>query len=145
MGCGVVAITVVFISSGVEVMTTIRRWSLARQLFALQAVVVALVLVGVTLAAYLQAQDGNEQATGREMLAVAHTLAADPAVLAALDDADPPAVLQPLAERVRAERGGGGRLRERGDGGKGGLVGLRALEYELLGHGCWTCPFVLRT
>ncbi len=79
------------------------RWSLARQLFALQAVVVALVLAGVAVAAYLQFGDANREATEREMLAVAHTLAADPEVRAALATPDPTATLQPLAERVRAD------------------------------------------
>ena len=77
--------------------------SLARQLFALQAVVVALVLAGVGVAAYLRFDDANREATGREMLAVAHTLAADPDVRTALATPDPTAELQPLAERVRAD------------------------------------------
>jgi two-component system, CitB family, sensor kinase len=81
----------------------VSRWSLARQLFALQAVVVALVLAGAGVAAYLQFGDANRAATGREMLAVAHTLAADPDVRAALAAPDPSSVLQPLAERVRAD------------------------------------------
>ncbi|OJY44082.1 sensor histidine kinase [Pseudonocardia sp. 73-21] len=80
-----------------------RRWSLAGQMFALQAVVIALVMGGVAVAAYLRIDASNTEATGTEMLAVAHTLAVDPAVLAALDDPDPSAVLQPLAERVRAD------------------------------------------
>lgn len=80
-----------------------RSWSLARQLFALQAVVIAIVMTGVTVAAYFQLDITNTDATGREMLAAAHTLAADPTVLAALDDPDPSLVLQPLAERVRAD------------------------------------------
>ncbi|MDT7709525.1 MAG: hypothetical protein QOG20_5132 [Pseudonocardiales bacterium] len=79
------------------------RWSLARQLFALQAAVVAVVLAGVAGAAYLQFGDVNRDATGREMLAVAHTLAVDPDVLSALRDPNPSAQLQPLAERVRAD------------------------------------------
>ncbi len=77
--------------------------SLARQLFALQALVVALVLAGVGVAAYLRFDDANRDATGREMLAVAHTLAADPDVRAALGAPDPTAVLQPLAARVQAD------------------------------------------
>jgi two-component system, CitB family, sensor kinase len=75
--------------------------SLARQLFALQAVVVALVLAGVGVAAYLRFDDANREATGREMLAVAHTLAADPDVRTALATPDPTVELQPLAERVQ--------------------------------------------
>lgn len=78
-------------------------WSLARQLFALLAVVVAFVLAGVAVAAYLQFGDASSRATEREMLAVAHTLAADPGVRTALATPDPSAELQPLAERVRAD------------------------------------------
>jgi len=81
----------------------VRRWSLARQLFALQAVVVAVVLAGLTVVAYYRFDDSNRDATAREMLAVARTLAVDPAVLAALDDPSPTVALQPLAERVRAD------------------------------------------
>lgn len=77
--------------------------SLAAQLFALQAVLVVLVLGGVGAATYLQFADDNERETAEEMLGVAHTLAAVPDVVAALDDPDPSAVLQPLAERVRAD------------------------------------------
>lgn len=80
-----------------------RRWSLARQLFALQAAVIALVMSGAAVAAYLRIDASNTEATGTEMLAVAHTLADDLTVLAALDDPNPSAVLQPLAERVRAD------------------------------------------
>lgn len=84
-------------------MQPVRRWSLARQLFALQAVVVAVVLAGLTVVAYYRFDDSNRDATAREMLAVARTLAVDPAVLAALDDPSPTVALQPLAERVRAD------------------------------------------
>ncbi len=78
-------------------------WSLARQLFALQAAVVALVLAGVTAAAYLRFDEANREATADEMLGIAHTLAASPDVLAALSDPDPTIRLQPLAERVRLD------------------------------------------
>ncbi|GAA3223151.1 sensor histidine kinase [Pseudonocardia petroleophila] len=81
----------------------VSRWSLAAQLFALQALLVALVLGGVGVATYLQFAGDNERETAEEMLGVAHTLAAVPDVLAALDDPDPSAVLQPLTERVRAD------------------------------------------
>lgn len=77
-------------------------WSLARRLFALQAAVVAIVLAGVTAASYLQFDEANDDAAGREMLGIAHTLAADPAVAAALVSERPSDALQPLAEQVRA-------------------------------------------
>lgn len=81
----------------------VRRWSLAAQLFALQAALVVFVLGGMGAATYLQFAADNERETAEEMLGVAHTLAAVPEVLDALDDPDPAAVLQPLAERVRAD------------------------------------------
>jgi two-component system CitB family sensor kinase len=84
-------------------MRQVRGWSLARQLFALQAAIVVVVLTGVALATYLQLDEANREATAEEMLGVAHTLAASPDVLAALDDPDPTGVLQPIAERVRGD------------------------------------------
>ena len=84
-------------------MRRVRRWSLARQLFALQAAIVAVVLAGVAAATYLQLDETNREATAEEMLGIAHTLAASPDVRAALRDPDPSAVLQPIAERVRRD------------------------------------------
>ncbi len=83
--------------------SNVRAWSLARQLFVLQALVVAVVLAGVGVAAYLQLEQRQGDTTAEEMLGVAHTLAAAPDVRAALASADPTAVLQPLAEQVRRE------------------------------------------
>ncbi|MGE3285825.1 MAG: ATP-binding protein [Pseudonocardia sp.] len=80
-------------------------WSVATQLFALQAVIVLAVLVGAGIAAYLNADTANSDAARDEVLGVARTLAADPAVLAALDTPDPAVRLQPLAERIRGETG----------------------------------------
>ncbi len=80
-----------------------RAWSLARQLFVLQALVVAVVLMGVGVAAYLQLEQRQRDTTAEEMLGVAHTLAAAPDLRPALAAADPSAVLQPLAERVRRD------------------------------------------
>jgi two-component system CitB family sensor kinase len=83
--------------------SNVRAWSLARQLFVLQALVVAVVLAGVGVAAYLQLEQRQRDTTAEEMLGVAHTLAAAPGLRAALAGADPTAVLQPLAEQVRRE------------------------------------------
>lgn len=47
-----------------------RTWSLARQLFALQAAVVALVLAGAAVAVYVQFSDTNQDATAEEMLGI---------------------------------------------------------------------------
>ena len=82
-----------------------RAWSLASQLFAIQAAVVLVVLVGAGVAAFSNAAAANSAAAQDEVLGVAHTLAADPAVATALAGPDPSAVLQPLAERVRVDTG----------------------------------------
>lgn len=80
-----------------------RRWSLAAQVLALQALA-ALVVVGAgAAAAYVQVRGaGQEQATAR-VLAVAHTIASTPQVVEALGGPQPRAALQPLAEQVRRE------------------------------------------
>ncbi len=85
--------------------TDVRAWSLARQLFALQALVVAVVLAGIGVAAYLQLDQREHDTTAEEMLAVAHALAATPDVRAALSTRDPTVALQPLAEQVRRDTG----------------------------------------
>lgn len=78
-----------------------RRWSLATQLLVLQLAVVVLLLGASMVAAYLQAVDASEDRAAEVSVAVATSVAEMPAVVAALDDPDPSAVLQPLAERVR--------------------------------------------
>lgn len=80
-----------------------RKWSIARQLFALQALVLMLVLGAIATASYFQLEAANRDATSAEMLGIAHTLAAEPDVLAALAQPNPTRVLQPLAERVRTD------------------------------------------
>lgn len=79
-----------------------RRWALATQILALQFVVAAIVVAGGLGAAYLQARSATEEEARQRVLAIAHTLATDPAVLAAA--ADPSRAterLQPYVERVR--------------------------------------------
>lgn len=87
----------------VSFISYVRKLSVARQLFALQAIVLVLVLAAVAAATYVRLEVANREATGAEMLGIAHTLAVEPDVLAALSDPEPTRVLQPLAERVRAE------------------------------------------
>ncbi len=82
-----------------------RHWSLATQIFALQAAVILVVLLGAGVAAYSNAAAANSEAAQEEVLGVARTLAVDPEVARALTTADPTAVLQPLAERVRRDTG----------------------------------------
>ncbi|MGN9777266.1 ATP-binding protein [Micromonospora sp. H33] len=82
-----------------------RQWSIAGQLFALQAVVVTLlVLAGAAGAVWLARVDAR-QAAEEEVLAVAQTVARSPDVRAALASADPVARLQPYAEATRVATG----------------------------------------
>ncbi|MGN6243130.1 MAG: sensor histidine kinase [Motilibacteraceae bacterium] len=81
------------------------RWSLARQLLALQVLLLVLVLLAAALAATLQAQSRTTNRVRDEVLVLSRTLAVSPQVSAAATSADPPAVLQPYAERVRRDTG----------------------------------------
>ncbi|HEX5333438.1 MAG TPA: ATP-binding protein [Cellulomonas sp.] len=78
-----------------------RRWSVAWQVFTLQLIVVAVVLLAGVAAAYLQARENSQEASRSRVLAVARAVAASPQVRAALTTPDPSTVLQPLAEQVR--------------------------------------------
>ena len=82
-----------------------RRWSLARQLLALQvAGVGALVAVGAGLA-YLDASRATDDRARDEVVTIARTIADSPTALTALSTSDPSAQLQPYAERVRIDTG----------------------------------------
>lgn len=79
------------------------RWSVAAQTFALQVLVVLLVVGVGTAAAYAQAQRaGTQEATARAT-AVAETVASTPDVVAAVQAGDGDRVLQRFAEEVRRE------------------------------------------
>ena len=80
-----------------------RRWSLARQLLALQVAVIAVVTLAASTAAYVAAREANESAAEERTLSIAETVAASPTVAAAVQSEDPTAVLQPFAEDVREE------------------------------------------
>ncbi|MEP7036255.1 MAG: histidine kinase, partial [Actinomycetota bacterium] len=82
-----------------------RAWSLARQLFALQAVVVAVVVTAGGAAAYLQARQSSADSTSARVLAVARSVAASPLVRSALLAPDPTAILQPYTLRVGRDTG----------------------------------------
>jgi len=82
-----------------------RTWSLSRQLFALQVVVVSVVVLAGGVAAYLQARQSSQTSASARVLAVARSVAASPVVHTALTAPDPSAVLQPYAERVRRDTG----------------------------------------
>jgi two-component system CitB family sensor kinase len=84
-----------------------RAWSLARQLFALQVVVVAVVVLAGGATAYLQARERSQDTTEVRVLAVARSVAASPLVRSEVSapEANPSAVLQPYAEQVRRDTG----------------------------------------
>lgn len=84
-----------------------RAWSLARQLFALQVVVVAVVVLAGGAAAYLQARERSQDTTEVRVLAVARSVAASPLVRSEVTapEGNPSAVLQPYAEQVRRDTG----------------------------------------
>jgi sensor histidine kinase regulating citrate/malate metabolism len=85
----------------------VRRMSLARQLLLLQLVVVV-VAVGVAGAMAVRDAGRHTRDQQRErVLSIARTLADSGDVRAALHRDAPPAVLQPLAERVRRDAGVG--------------------------------------
>ena len=84
-----------------------RAWSLARQLFALQVVVVAVVVLAAGTAAYLQDRQRSQDSTDDRVLAIAHSVAASPLVRSALTPplVRPSDLLQPYAEQVRRDTG----------------------------------------
>ncbi|WP_406206562.1 sensor histidine kinase [Kitasatospora sp. NBC_01560] len=79
--------------------------SLAGQLFVVQVVIVAAVVAGGAVLAYLFTADRTEDAARRQVTAVARSVADAPSVRAAVVGPDPSAVLQPYAEQVRVDTG----------------------------------------
>ncbi len=80
-----------------------RPRSLAGQLFAMQVVITAAVVAGCAVLAYVDAGDRAQAAARAQVIATAGAVADSPAVVAAARSADPSAVLQPYAEKVRAD------------------------------------------
>lgn len=81
------------------------RWSLARQLLVLQAVLLALVIAAAAAAVAWDTRVDNDARAREKVLAVARTLAASPTALGAARSGDPATVLQPYAEQVREDAG----------------------------------------
>ncbi|MFI6208977.1 ATP-binding protein [Streptomyces sp. NPDC051041] len=77
-----------------------RPRSLAGQLFAMQAVLIAVVVAGYALFTYLSDRSQAEEAAGRQAVAVARAVADSPSVREAIRTPDPTAELQPYALRV---------------------------------------------
>ncbi|WP_229071099.1 sensor histidine kinase [Actinoplanes sp. DH11] len=78
-----------------------RRWTIARQLFALQVLVVTLLVAVGTTGAVLLAHRDARTAAIEEVTAIADTIALSRAVVDGLRSADPTRALQPWAEATR--------------------------------------------
>jgi two-component system, CitB family, sensor kinase len=77
-----------------------RGWSLARQLLMLQVIIVGFLVVAGAVLAYLDVADRTEDSTRDEVVSVALTIADMPAVVDAVEAANPTAILQPFTDRV---------------------------------------------
>ncbi|MBW5483437.1 ATP-binding protein [Streptomyces bambusae] len=82
-----------------------RPRSLAGQLFAMQVVLVAVVVAGCAFFAYATARTQAEESARRQAGAVARAVADSPSVRQAVRTDLPSAALQPYAERVRRDSG----------------------------------------
>ncbi|MEV0174824.1 sensor histidine kinase [Streptomyces sp. NPDC050803] len=82
-----------------------RPRSLAGQLFAMQAVLIAVLVAGYALFTYVSDRSQAEEAAGRQALAVARSVADAPSVREAIRTSDPTARLQPYAQRVQRDTG----------------------------------------
>lgn len=82
-----------------------RPRSLAGQLFAMQAVLLALVVAGYALFTYVSDRGQAEQAARRQATAVARSIADAPSVRSAIHTANPTAQLQPYALKVQKDTG----------------------------------------
>ncbi|WP_128380167.1 sensor histidine kinase [Streptomyces cavernae] len=77
--------------------------SLAGQLFAVQAVLIAVVVAGCALFTYVSDQSQANQAARRQAMAVARSVADAPSVVASIRTDDPTATLQPYASKVQRD------------------------------------------
>jgi two-component system, CitB family, sensor kinase len=82
-----------------------RPRSLAGQLFAMQVVIVAVVVAGCAVLAYVNARDRAEDAARHRVVSTATAIADSPAVVRAARSADPSATLEPYALRVVRDAG----------------------------------------
>lgn len=82
-----------------------RPRSLAGQLFAMQVVLVAAVVAGCGVFAYVTDRAQADETARRQVLAAARAMADSPSVREAIRTPDPTATLQPYAERVRHDTG----------------------------------------
>ncbi|MEU3984736.1 sensor histidine kinase [Streptomyces sp. NPDC026672] len=82
-----------------------RPRSLAGQLFAMQAVLIAVVVTGYALFTYVSDRNQAEEAATRQVVAVARSIADSPSVREAIHTPDPTAELQPYALQVMRDTG----------------------------------------
>ncbi|MFF8954312.1 ATP-binding protein [Streptomyces sp. NPDC014894] len=82
-----------------------RPRSLAGQLFAMQVVLVAAVVAGCALFAYVTDRSQAEETARLQTTATASAVARSPSVIAAARSADPTRALQPYAEGLRRDAG----------------------------------------
>jgi two-component system CitB family sensor kinase len=82
-----------------------REWSVAEQLFAMQAGIIVIVVLGALAAVYSQTYRHHLDETRDKVTAVAQSVAAAPTVREALRESDPSVKLQPFAEQVRRDTG----------------------------------------
>lgn len=75
--------------------------TLRKQIFLLQSVIMLIVIVGTGVAVAWFQENQLRESYKERMVAVAQSVARLPAVLDAFDDADPAAVIQPIAEVAR--------------------------------------------
>ncbi|WP_051709071.1 SpoIIE family protein phosphatase/ATP-binding protein [Streptomyces sp. NRRL S-350] len=81
------------------------RRSVAAQVFALELVVVVLLVLGAILAQVLESRRSSDSEARNRSIAVAETFAHSPGLLPALKSPDPTAILQPITEATREEAG----------------------------------------
>lgn len=81
--------------------TVVKAMTLRTQLVLLQVVIVLAIVLTVGLAAMLMQEKQIREASQERMIAVAQSVAQLPTVVEAYDDADPAAVIQPIAELIR--------------------------------------------
>ncbi|MFJ4705448.1 ATP-binding protein [Streptomyces anulatus] len=79
--------------------------SLAGQLFAMQVVLIAAVVAGCAVFAYVSGSAQAEETAARQVRVAALAVADSPSVREAIRTPDPSAALQPYAERVREDTG----------------------------------------
>ncbi|MFE2837033.1 ATP-binding protein [Streptomyces mirabilis] len=82
-----------------------RPRSLAGQLFAMQAVLIAVLVAGYALFSYVSDRSQAEDAAGRQAMAVARSIADAPSVRDAIRTANPTKDLQPYALQVQRDTG----------------------------------------